>query len=715
MLIESIKKMMLKFYFITIITFLLSDILIAQSLEKPQVDDMSKFTSVGNIGITVSNYGTFGDGLATQTPVDQPSCEYPKGSGIEHLFGGGLWVGAMTPEGIKVTTGAFNSASLYSGGSNNYEFTNTDDPLDKVIERSSFYDNRFYSPEAVSHQDFVAEFSDTNLIVPGTTNPIPNHIPMGLAVHLETYAWNYPFADAFVIFNYTITNVWDDTLKDVYIGMWADLVVRNINITPPRVGSPYYQHAGVGYVDNDSMKFVYCYDYDGDPGYTDSYAAIPLLGADPQKTDKKYSGKATHNWWLYSGGIEEYEQPPREEALRYERMKESFDDAIFWQSLYQSAGNWMSLISTGPFECLEPDSSINVVFAIVCAKKAGFNPATVDDDAAKSNLFENIAWAQRAYYGEDSNRNGILDYIGTDSTEDITGNGKLDRYILPTPPAPPYLKVIPGNGKVTLRWDQSAESSIDLISKLKDFEGYRVYRSFINDDRSTNGIFNSMQLIREFDIKNNLFYDSGFEAILLDEAIEELTLNRYTGFMDTIRYVYELEINNLHNGWQYAFAISAFDSGDVSINLTSLESSRLQNVVVVTPGADSQKKDEKLEIGVYPNPYRTNALWDGTQERQRKLYFYNLPVNCEVRIYTLSGDMVDSFNHHADTYKGQDVQWYEKFASYDENTQTVFPGGEHAWDLVTESDQALATGLYLFSVKDMDNGNIFTGKFVIIK
>jgi len=35
--------------------------------------------------------------------------------------------------------------------------------------------------------------------------------------------------------------------------------------------------------------------------------------------------------------------------------------------------------------------------------------------------------------------------------------------------------------------------------------------------------------------------------------------------------------------------------------------------------------------------------------------------------------------------------------------------------LVTASDQAIATGLYLFTVKDLDSGEISRGKFVVIK
>jgi hypothetical protein len=686
---------------------------------KPMVDDNSKYTTTGNIGITITNYGTFGDGFVEQSPIDQPSCEYPKGSGIEHIFVGGLWVGGRTPAGTRVTTGAFNIPSL--GGVNaNFEFTNTAELTDRVIESSSLEDNKYYSPNAISHQDLRCDFSDTNITVPGTTIPIPYHQPLGIAVHLETYAWNYPFADAFVIFNYTITNVGyggqKDTLKDLYVGMWADLVVRNTNITPPRVGSPFYLYAGVGYVDNDSMKMVYCYDHSGDRGFSNSYVAMTLLGAESIKNDPSYQGEATHQWWLFSGGDTDEDRAPGDEASRYARMETSMTDNYFLANIFQKPGNRMSLVSTGPFATLPPDSSINVVYAVVCAKEFGNDndiPANRDSEKVKKNLFENAGWAYRAYYGEDTNRNGILDYLGTDSTEDVIPNGILDRYILPTPPTPPRLKVIPGDGKVTLRWDQRAEESIDLISKLHDFEGFRIYRSFLGDDRSPDGILNNMQLIREFDLKDKLFYDTGLDSIRLATPIEEIAINPESGILDTILYTYELEIDNLHNGWQYAFAITAFDSGDLKINLPSLESSKLQNSVIVVPGTPPMPTQEKRKIGVYPNPYRGNALWDGTFERERKIVFFNLPSRCEVRIYTLAGDMVDQFTHESTNYDGKDIKWFREFSPTDR--ATIFSGGEHAWDLVTSNDQALATGLYLFTVKDLESGEIFKGKFVVIK
>ena len=44
----------------------------------------------------------------------------------------------------------------------------------------------------------------------------------------------------------------------------------------------------------------------------------------------------------------------------------------------------------------------------------------------------------------------------------------------------------------------------------------------------------------------------------------------------------------------------------------------------------------------------------------------------------------------------------------------VLAGGEHAWDILSQNGLQLAGGLYLFSVKDLDSGEVQTGKFVVI-
>ena len=57
-------------------------------------------------------------------------------------------------------------------------------------------------------------------------------------MHQESYAWNFPFADFFVILNYTIYNASADTLDSVYVGLWTNNVVRNTNNVRP--GTPGY-------------------------------------------------------------------------------------------------------------------------------------------------------------------------------------------------------------------------------------------------------------------------------------------------------------------------------------------------------------------------------------------------------------------------------------------------------------------------------------------
>ncbi|HOC88968.1 MAG TPA: hypothetical protein PKI90_05430, partial [bacterium] len=126
----------------------------------------------------------------------------------------------------------------------------------------------------------------------------------------------------------------------------------------------------------------------------------------------------------------------------------------------------------------------------------------------------------------------------------------------------------------------------------------------------------------------------------------------------------------------------------------------------------ARKAGSSLPVGVFPNPYRGQAIWDGDSDRQQMLWFFNLPAEAEVRIYTLAGDVVDEFIHHGATYKGEDVELMQQRIG---GSNTVLPGGLHAWDLISAFDQAIATGLYFFSVKDLQSGEIQTGKFVVIK
>jgi hypothetical protein len=720
----------------------------AQSLDLPRRlqkvadDDGSKYTSAGNIGLTVTNYGTLGNGF-TSWPT-QPSCEYPKGSKIEHLFLGGLWVGGIPRrEGIvHVSTAAVDIGSV-KRLAEGFEMTN--ELGSAITTRSSLPGDKFFDTSAVSHQDFVMNFTDRYTRIPETGDSIPNHVPLGLNIHLESYAWNFPFADFFVILNYTITNASRDTIDEFYAGLWNNAVVRNTNLTGRPGGRDFYNHSGKGYID--SLRLAYTFDFDGVPYGTpaNSYFGVKLLGATPFPLKRDSLGQFSltsppldslgdlrkdtyYNGWKFnnrSTGSQAYFYPEQDDNPaepfrgKYQRLSRMMPKANI-EALGRSVNavssdgttqgeapaSMTDLLSTGPFKPLAPGESVNIVFAIITAKKFGNDAPSNDykNPAERRILYTNAGWAQQAFDGEDINGNNRLD-----QGEDINGDGRLSRFTLPQPPRQPRVHAVVENQHATIYWDHTqAEQSFDPISRKYDFEGYRIYRSAAGADiQNPENFLTSMQLVGEFDrADDNFGYNTGFSRIKLDKP------KKFDG--DTTEYWYQFPpkddpITSL-NGWQYLYAVSAFDAGDSANGLASLESAKV--IVRVVPGtpATSAASDE---IGVYPNPYYANAAWDKPGERSRKIYFSNLPARAEITIFTMSGDIVAQLQHDGATYNGAGIKWFDDFAGLAAKPQ--FAGGEHAWDLITKNDQAIASGLYLFTVKDLGTGAVKRGKFVIVK
>lgn len=677
------------------------------------LDDTDRnVTSVGNIGLTISNFGTIGS--RNSYWPDQPSCEYPRGSRIEHIYQGGLWVGAVSRISgqQRVTTGANDRSSASRIGAG-YEFTS--DFGSGVLQRSSLSESRFFSEDAISHQDFLGEFTDLNRSNPTTGDTIPEHTPLGLRVTQSSYAWNFPFADFFVILNYTIYNAGTDTLDSVYVGFWNNAVVRNTNnVRPGTTG--YFENGANGYLD--SLRMMYAFDFDGipTPPPADSYVGIKLLGAAPFPPGvdslADLRSKTIYNAWRFrnASGAEVHLFSPADDAeaiggarSRYDRMARSLTPAQIAQ-LRTRRDNLTTLLSVGPFATLYPGDSLNVIFGVVCARKVGTLPASNDSPEQRATLATNAGFCQQAYDGEDVNGNNRLD-----PGEDVNGNGRLDHFQLPQPPRPPKVRVEVESQNVALFWDKStSELSIDPITRVADFEGYRVFRSNPGADfTNPENLLLTLSLVGEFDVPgNSVGYNTGFGAISLSQP------KVFPG--DTVQYWYRFPpegsgVTHL-NGWQYLYGVAAYDRGDSAAGIVPLQSK--VEVRRAVPGTPSSSDGSK-EVGVYPNPYYANAIWDGSGERNRKLYFYNLPARCEIRVYTLAGDVVAEMTHDSKTYDGTDIQWFRRFGGVGVAPQ--FAGGEHAWDIITKFDQAIATGLYLFSVRDSETGDVKRGKFLVVK
>lgn len=674
-------------------------------------------TSKSNIETTISNLGLIGNSFRGNYAVQGwGSLEFPAKSNIEHAFLGGLWIGAVINNGVTaVSTGAIGSSNGYQTGTSGFEFTA---PIGSNLQiKSKLIDDAFYNPTAVSHQDFIGNFTDSNVFVPGSVQRIAGHDnPLKISTKFESYNWNFSSANFFIPLVFTLKNVGNNVLSNIYIGYWADFVIRNVSQYPPG-GTPFFSGGGNGYVD--SLALAYEWDADRSVPNAQSYVGVMYLGAKDKNGKILYPNTITspnmaanYNTWIFNSSDNNF-GVPGSDLERYLRLKEGQNKKSSWantQNTIKNNGNRSNLISAGPFATLNPGEEMEISFVVVCASSVedGTAHPASNTTVQISQFIKNAFDARNSYYGEDKNANGILD-----DGEDIITNNKIDRWIFPEPPALPKTKFIVGDNKVEMFWTKNSVLSQDPVTGKEDFEGFKIYRTTLAYDMQNNvDIDKSLKLIKSFDkVGNKLFFDNGFAEIELPVPV------RFEN--DTNVYYYKYTFDNMANGWQHAVALTAFDSGDSLLNVKSQETSKLENVFRIFPGKPANGSIKTNEPYVYPNPYYGIASWEGKSnfEESKKLVFANLPKRCMIRIYTLAGDLIDTIKHD-ENYDGSDMASNSQqgwFKVYSDIEKTLFSGGEHAWSLMSSNSQIIARGFYIFNVEDTTTGETFVGKFTVIK
>ena len=111
---------------------------------------------------------------------------------------------------------------------------------------------------------------------------------------------------------------------------------------------------------------------------------------------------------------------------------------------------------------------------------------------------------------------------------------------------------------------------------------------------------------------------------------------------------------------------------------------------------NGEAKNLLEKISVVPNPYISASAWETrnlnqTGRGERRLDFINLPAQCEIRIYTLTGALIKTL--------------------YKDSGPT---DGAISWNLVTEDGMDVAYGVYIYHVTAPGIGE-HLGKFAIIK
>jgi len=350
------------------------------------------------------------------------------------------------------------------------------------------------------------------------------------------------------------------------------------------------------------------------------------------------------------------------------------------------------------------------------------------------------------------------------------GDGVPD-FSAPEAPPSPKIKVETEGTDVIVTWttDQfgnlslSPEKAVDKFSRKSDFEGYQIWLSDsknINDyvevfsiDRK-NYTYENLSIPGKFldvpfmdvnyasgvapavvnpndsvprylidvqagdslwsaPMKNNSPYtylkkEFGNNKLLTADHTSPNLINYTARFIkeenNTKIYEYKAVLKNKLLGKKQYVAVTSSDYGDPKSLVEPLKSSPIVNAVPFVPGKISGTN----KVYVVPNPYRADidyeALgWervaDKWREVDRKIEFLNVPKHSIVRIYTLAGDLVKTLSHNGDANESSREGDYVA-----------------KWNLLNQNDQAVASGIYLFAVEDLDGGkDKFVGKFVIIK
>ena len=261
-------------------------------------------TDINRVGLTISNYAFFGNNFNSR----RPSFEYPLGSGYEHMSRAGLWVGAIALADTGLFTGVSAGIVDNAQGTNSITETEFTPAGNVILERSRIANSRFYSPAAISDQDFICAFSDQPARGPSGLQLEP-HTPLDILVAQQSLGFSLPAAEDFVVLRFSVINQ-GPPLRDVYFGLYAQLVSGNRNsyaTWPPSSssgpGSWYYKV----YADYDGARRLYREHYCMMLPYPGScqlqtvppWAAVKLLATHPEPV----SGKTvSFNWWSYSPG-----------------------------------------------------------------------------------------------------------------------------------------------------------------------------------------------------------------------------------------------------------------------------------------------------------------------------------------------------------------------------------------------------------------------------
>lgn len=456
--------------------------------------------TVSNFQFFTSNYGIFALDIANNIGGGF----WPRGSGNQYLFGGGIWFaakkqkpGTTDPDSMKkLVTISYNPNS---GGSwfvpgriedgdlivdddiytyrtcfsidfkrdgtpllakDKYSWPVWDISADDTLKKDRYF-GRYVKDDAlrtvsqytkgpayISGEDIFATYKDTDLRrYEGGTSKMKNEgYPLRLQIEQTIYSWGFGDYRDFVFLRYEITNKSDQLLKECWLApvMDADIAVST---------------NASGGAANDRVKF-----YESDPSLNLAFQwsngdrgernlGFGYLGFDflespavdvfgfPRKDKKYYT--TSEQLGLVTFRNWPIDQDLKESEERYNFISSRRRDGE------SDAGDQRFMMATGPFN-MNPGDTVRVVVGIILANTAKGSDAD-GTDADVAELVRKDKFAQQVY---DNN------------------------FQAPVPPDRSVIKFAnPLNHGAQFQWDETSESSYDIYEKGLDFLGFKIYRA----------------------------------------------------------------------------------------------------------------------------------------------------------------------------------------------------------------------------------------------
>ncbi len=505
---------------------------------------------------------------------------------------------------------------------------------------------------AISDQDVYISATDTVPISPYVTN-----LPMKVRITMKSYAWESEFTAPAIPIEYKFVNIGQQTIRDVYLGMFCDPEIVSV------IGTDHSITERTGYID--SLRTVYV----SNP--IERYATP--LGLTLLHSTRSLGSLTTTYLWYET--LTPYDMTNDSVIYDILSCQAPIGVACIKEDQPQNKlANIRFFITVGPFEEMRPFDTLRLGIAFVSG-----DALDLESNSLVENAISLISFHRNGYKIVRKLPSPCLD-ISTDEQCLTLRWGRKPGCIDPRDlwdEFCSYTDSLPIN-----HW-RRFNPPYEGAGGGRIFEGYRIYRS---EDHA--GTPESFTLLKEFDVADDPFgYNQGIDTV----------------FQDT----------TARRGKTYWYAVTAFsipdriireyvtDTGVVygALHVKGYESGVTENAKkIYFPYGHPQSLGT---VKVVPNPYRSDAIYtdQGGYEgpsrswnpAKRLVRFIDVPSKATIRIYTVAGEVIHTLYH-------------------DEASGSI--AGQEDFILLSESGRALAPGIYVFTVESAYGTQ--TGKFVVI-